>query len=97
MISPCFNVHVLGITPSLGLETPVSAWKRTMELNVNAVIHGTWLALEEARKSGRKVTVISTASGAGSLPTGLTVYSASKHAVSVSELRQLLVGLWPMT
>ena len=44
-------------------------------------IHGTWLALEEAKRSGRKVVVISTSSQQGSVCNPMPVYTAAKTGV----------------
>ena len=68
------------VIPSLGIATEPrnnvhsSAWKYTIKLNLEAVIYGTLLAVENAKKTGIPILVISTASRAGIYPTLQLVY-----------------------
>ena len=48
----------------------------------NDSLHGTWLAIQEAKRSRRKVVVVSTSSMNGTLPSLSTVYAASKFGVT---------------
>ena len=59
-------------------------WHKTIDINLNAVIHGTFLALEymSTQRGGHGGLVVNTASFGGLVPMSFEpTYSASKHGV----------------
>ncbi|KAI9020404.1 hypothetical protein DFJ74DRAFT_124036 [Hyaloraphidium curvatum] len=63
-------------------EDASTAWKTMVDVNVNAVIYGTQLAIQEFLASNKAGTVVNTASGAAYIPmANLPVYAATKAAV----------------
>jgi len=65
-----------------GNDIDINLWKRLIDINLNAVIDGTFVAMQEISRMGAKGIIINTASTGGltSMPFS-PVYSASKWGV----------------
>lgn len=71
-----------GVAPSGSFsESYPQVWSRTLDINVNGILNGTWAAYERMAAQGFG-HIINTASLAGLVPSpGAAVYAAAKHAV----------------
>jgi short-subunit dehydrogenase len=64
------------------VKTPMSAWRRVMEVNLMGVVYGCAFFLPKMLEAGGKRHIVNVASAAGLGPIGgLSAYVASKHAV----------------
>jgi NAD(P)-dependent dehydrogenase (short-subunit alcohol dehydrogenase family) len=64
------------------VETPMSAWRRVMDVNLMGVVHGCALFVPRMLEAGGPRCVVNVASAAALGPVGgLSAYTASKHAV----------------
>lgn len=64
------------------LDTPVQAWRRTLDINVMGVVHGLRSFLPQMHAAGGLRRVVNVASVAGIAPApNMSVYAASKSAV----------------
>jgi NAD(P)-dependent dehydrogenase (short-subunit alcohol dehydrogenase family) len=63
-------------------ETPLSEWRRILDINVMGIVHCIRAFLPEMRKAGGDRKIVNVASLAGFAPApNMTAYAASKHAV----------------
>jgi NAD(P)-dependent dehydrogenase (short-subunit alcohol dehydrogenase family) len=63
-------------------ETPLSEWRRILEINVLGIVHCIRAFLPEMRKAGGARKIVNVASLAGFAPApNMAAYAASKHAV----------------
>lgn len=64
------------------LRSPLSSWRRVLDVNVMGVVHCCYFFLPAMVKAGGARQVVNIASGAGITPApNLGAYAASKHAV----------------
>jgi short-subunit dehydrogenase len=63
-------------------ETPLSEWRRILDINVMGIVHCVRAFLPEMRKAGGARKIVNVASLAGFAPApNMSAYAASKHAV----------------
>lgn len=64
------------------MDSPLSSWKRIMDINLMGVVHGCHFFLPNMRSAGHPCHVLNVASLAGIAPApNMSAYAASKHAV----------------
>lgn len=64
------------------MDSPLSSWKRIMDINLMGVVHGCHFFLPNMRRTGRPCHVLNVASLSGIVPQpNMSAYTASKHAV----------------
>ncbi|MBA5607008.1 SDR family NAD(P)-dependent oxidoreductase [Duganella sp. FT3S] len=81
------------------MDTPMAAWRRVMEINVNGVVHMTRAFLPGMREAGGARAIVNIASTAGFAPAPtMAAYAASKHAVvGLSEVLAMELAASPIT
>ena len=80
-------------------ETPISEWRRILDINVMGIVHCTRAFLPAMRSAGGERKIVNVASLAGFAPApNMAAYAASKHAVvGLSEVLAMELHATPIT